>query len=236
LCEVAADGRSHFVSHGVLNLTHRGGHAAPAPLEPGRAYDVTITGLFAAYRFSKGARIRVAISETWWPVLWPSPDPVTLTIFTGESRVDLPRWSGTDPKSPFALLRDRWSDDRTGNRQYMAGGLAGVEVTGTAGSRTFRKVEESPAQAVPIDGANISEAAGLRIERTITEGDPNSAVMRVTSSFRYTRDGFDAFVEASGVLRSTATHFLVDETLTARDAGKPIFERNWSERIPRDLM
>jgi hypothetical protein len=42
-CEYTApDGRATRVSYGVLNLTHRYGHDAPAPLEPGKRYDLMI--------------------------------------------------------------------------------------------------------------------------------------------------------------------------------------------------
>ena len=37
LCDVAPDGSSLLVTRGLLNLTHREGHDATAPLEPGRA-------------------------------------------------------------------------------------------------------------------------------------------------------------------------------------------------------
>ena len=40
LCDLAPNGSSLFVSHGILNLTRRGNHESPAPLEPGKRYQV----------------------------------------------------------------------------------------------------------------------------------------------------------------------------------------------------
>jgi putative CocE/NonD family hydrolase len=78
LNEVTPEGKSWSVSYGVLNLTHREGHETPVALEPGRHYEVEVPCYFTAHRFKKGNRIRVAITESIWPLLWPSPRPVTL--------------------------------------------------------------------------------------------------------------------------------------------------------------
>ena len=88
--EVTPEGVSWSVSYGVLNLTHRDGHERPAALEPGRHYDVEVPCYFTAHRFKRGNRIRVAISESIWPMLWPSPKPVRLDITAGASRLSLP--------------------------------------------------------------------------------------------------------------------------------------------------
>ena len=34
--------------------------------------------------------MRLAVSTAYWPILWPSPEPVTLTLFTGASQLLLP--------------------------------------------------------------------------------------------------------------------------------------------------
>ena len=44
-----------------------------------------------AYALPAGHRWRVAVSPTYWPWVWPSPEPVTLSLFTGgASRLTLP--------------------------------------------------------------------------------------------------------------------------------------------------
>ena len=42
LCDVRPDKASLRVSYGILNLAHRDGHETPAPLVPGRRYQVRI--------------------------------------------------------------------------------------------------------------------------------------------------------------------------------------------------
>ena len=43
-----------------------------------------------AYAFPAGHTVRLAISTAYWPMLWPAPEPVELTVFTGASRLELP--------------------------------------------------------------------------------------------------------------------------------------------------
>ena len=74
LTEVDTDGKSWLISYGLLNLTHRDGHDTPEPLSPGRFYDVNVKLNFTAHRFARNNRIRVAISESLWPLVWPSPE------------------------------------------------------------------------------------------------------------------------------------------------------------------
>ncbi|HLY54853.1 MAG TPA: CocE/NonD family hydrolase, partial [Stellaceae bacterium] len=83
LCEVTTEGKSWLVSYGILNLTHRDGHEHPVALEPGVPVTATIALLFTAHRFHTGSRIRVALSESLWPLAWPSPRVATLRITTG---------------------------------------------------------------------------------------------------------------------------------------------------------
>ena len=80
LCDVDADGSSLQVARGVLNLAHRDGHEAPSPCVPGERIHTVIRLSFMAHAFTPGRRVRVAISPTWWPHAWPSPEPVRLTV------------------------------------------------------------------------------------------------------------------------------------------------------------
>src|SRR5262249_19131879 len=78
------------VTYGLLNLTHRESHENPMALEPGRVYQIRMQLKDTAHRFGEGNRIRIALSTSSWPTVWPSAQPVTLTIITGVSSLILP--------------------------------------------------------------------------------------------------------------------------------------------------
>ncbi|MBV8399563.1 MAG: CocE/NonD family hydrolase, partial [Acetobacteraceae bacterium] len=88
LCDVHPTGESLRISYGVLNLTHRDGHQTPTPLVPGQRYQVRIQLNDAGSTVPAGHRMRLAISSSYWPMIWPSPEKATLTISSGT--LDLP--------------------------------------------------------------------------------------------------------------------------------------------------
>ena len=88
LCDVHPSGESLRVSFGVLNLTHRDSHATPSPLVPGERYRVRLQLNDCGATFPAGHRIRLALSTTYWPMVWPAPDDATVTILGGA--LDLP--------------------------------------------------------------------------------------------------------------------------------------------------
>jgi predicted acyl esterase len=90
LSEVHPDGAVTRVCYGVLNLTHRDGHGYPVPLEPGRRFRVRVQLNHIAYAFPPGHRIRLAVSTAYWPLVWPSPERATVTLYAGASRLELP--------------------------------------------------------------------------------------------------------------------------------------------------
>ena len=101
LCDVRPDGASTRVSFGVLNLTHRDGHATARPMLPGERVAVRVQLNDTGYAFLPGHRLRLAVSTQYWPMVWPSPEPVLLTVHGG--RLELPV---RPPRTVDADLRD----------------------------------------------------------------------------------------------------------------------------------
>ena len=88
LCHVHPDGASTRITWGVLNLSHRDSHADPAPLVPGQPVTVTLDLDHIAYRVPAGHRLRLAVSSSYWPMLWPAPESAALML--SEGHLDLP--------------------------------------------------------------------------------------------------------------------------------------------------
>ena len=100
LCDVAPGGASTRVTYGVLNLTHRDSHEHPEPIEPGEPYRVRLRLDDVAYGFPAGNRIRLALSTAYWPLIWPSPEVVTLAVESGVSHLELPVRPPRDEQPP----------------------------------------------------------------------------------------------------------------------------------------
>ena len=236
LNEVKADGRSWNVSYGLLNLTHRDGHETPAALQVDQAYDVDVPCYFTAHTFQPGSRIRVAVSESLWPLAWPSPHPVTLEITAGASSLSLPvrpREAG-DQGIDVPLLRDRVQRRVAKDPTYL--NRAQVTVTGpdTQGRVSiYKRLRGAPETFADI-GTTVTEASDRWM--SITEGDPNSSIWRVESSTHIKRDDWDTTLFATAELGSTAEEFHLRESIKAIEADKIVFERAWDNKIPRDFL
>jgi hypothetical protein len=83
VCDVAADGTSTLVARGLLNLSRREGQDQTVPMPVGEPVTVTVRTQSTGYAIPSGHRVRLAVSPTYWPLAWPSPEPVTLTVHGG---------------------------------------------------------------------------------------------------------------------------------------------------------
>ena len=100
LCDVFPDGASALVSRGVLNLTHRDGHADPKPLEPGNPTPVEIELEATSWIFEPGQRVRLALAGSDWPNTWPPPHGGALEVDRASVELELPVLEGPKVAPP----------------------------------------------------------------------------------------------------------------------------------------
>jgi hypothetical protein len=86
LCDISPDRSSTLVSTGWLRASHRKSHEEPAPLQPGRVYGAEISIWPTAYCFKVGHRIRLSISCSDFPRIWPTTEPGRVTLYGGKTR------------------------------------------------------------------------------------------------------------------------------------------------------
>lgn len=234
--EITPDGKSWNVSYGVLNLTHRNGHETPAALEPGRSYEVEVPCYFTAHRFKKGNRIRVALSESIWPLLWPSPRPVTLEIMTGASRLTLPvrPKNAASAPMPIAELHDRILKQVEADPAELKNYTITQTGPDAEGRVMLHKRLRDPAETIADTGTTMS--GGSDWYMSIQEGKPNSSVWKLEWFSRLQRKGWDTTVRSALELTSSEEEFRIKESIRALEGERVVFERAWDNRIRRDLM
>ena len=235
LSDVAPEGAATRVSYGVLNLTHREGHQAPSALEAHKRYRVRVQLNDIAHHFPAGHRIRLAVSTAYWPIIWPSPEPTTLTLFTGTSSLVLPvraprsddaaltpfEPSETAPPLATSALR-KGRIDRSLDRDI---------VTGEVEFRIHRD-----------DGRVRNDTTGTIIDYTkqhsyrIRDDDPSSAVSEVVVTIKLERDDWRSEVRTRCTWRCTRSDFLVDTDLDVFEREQRVFCRSWANVIGRDLV
>ncbi|HLW25217.1 MAG TPA: CocE/NonD family hydrolase [Steroidobacteraceae bacterium] len=230
LCEVTPQGKSWLVTYGLLNLTHRGGDEKLSPLKPGEAYDVRVDLSVIAHRFNAGHRIRLAVSESLWPLVWPSPRVASLTLTLGLSRLELPvRPPQHDPPFPIP--------ENPADRAPPAGRTPLTE-TGPdpEGWYEVRQDPQSFSYPVADTGTVISGAAGIKVRLRIKRGDNNSCEWQGERSGGFQRGDWNCKVYSSFRLTSTPESFFIEETVRASEREEVIFERSNKAVVKRDLM
>jgi len=232
LCDVAPDGASTRVTYGVFNLTHVDGPEKPIKLVPGKRYKVRVPMSDAAYSFVKGHRMRVAVSTTYWPLIWPSPEPVTLTLYAGKSALELPvrppsradaaiKFKPAEAAAPFARTVLEPGGRNRVIRTDMGKGETVVEVEDRSGRSRYDAIDL------------VAEARSTERYR-IVEGDPLSCTAEVTWTWLFERGDWRIRTEMRTKVECDKRNFIVTARLESYEGDACVFERDFEERIRRN--
>lgn len=234
LNDIAPDGRVARITYGVLNLTHRNGHAHPEPLVPGREYTAQVQLNDLGHRLAAGHRLRIALSTSYWPIIWPSPEPGVLEIAPGRSSVILPvrRPRGEERAVRFDAAE---STPPLRRRQLVTGHTRRTLVKDLAGGA-------QSIESLRDDGRSLIEDIGVEtgfhkvLRYRIHPDDPTSARAEAEHRLvhRHAR-GWDTTIRTRSVIACTATEYLVEADLEAFEGEQRIFSRSWTRRIARDF-
>ncbi len=232
LCDVAPDGASLRLSYGVLNLTHRDGHATPVPLAPGQKVRVRLQLNDCAHRFPPGHRVRLALSTAYWPTIWPSPAPTRLSLDPSGSALILPQRAEVaadaalpafaPPEAAPALPVMQLTPpivSRTSSFDHIAG-RAVYEVVDDTG--LYR-----------IEPTGLEYRLGSVDHYEITAHDPLSASATVSFTMEQGRGGWRVRSLTRTTLSATATDFHIDAALEAWEGDAQVAARTWQMTVPR---
>jgi len=233
ICDLRPDGTSALITMGCFNLTHHSGHDNPEPLTPG----VPVTVEFAldqiAYHVPAGHRLRVAVSNSYWPFLWPSPEVSEVTLQNGS--VDIPlratptevgdEWQFEEPVGAPAWRADCLRE-ASYNRTTETDETTGITATQiSCDNGEYRDLEHGL-----ISGSWFKE------QFYIHPDDPLSA--RAAAQWEQTggREGQMWRTRVDAEMTSDATHFHTRAILQAFLNRDLFFERTYKDSVIRDLV
>lgn len=230
LVDVHPDGCAHRITMGVLNLSHRDSSTDPHPMIPGTPETITLTLDATAYRLRPGHKLRLALSTAYFPLILPPPSDVTATLGLGaKASLHLPH----APYRPCDVAEPPADDPRPIYPQ-------GSPPEDNRITRFDRTTGRTSVVQSSTTGLHTHPDHGLVFEDThkarwsITRGDPLSLEAQEETSALRIRDGVTTEVIATGRLRASATHWIIEARLAAKENEALVFERDWSETIPRD--
>ena len=235
LSDVAPDDKATRVTYGLLNLTHRDSHERPEPLERDRRYRVTVQLNGVAQRFPRGHRLRLSVSTSYWPLAWPPPVPVQLSIFPAGSTLRLPvrvpRESDAELRPfeepegapPLAVAMLRPGEESWKVVRDLARDISRLEVILDTGVKRYEEI-----------GLEI----GSRTVETYTYATDayESLAGETLWERRFRRGDWSVRTVTRTLLTSSDTAFRIRADLDAFEGKSRIFSRSWDTEIPRDLV
>jgi predicted acyl esterase len=235
ISDVAPDGSSTLVCRGLLNATHRHSHRAPAPLTPGEIYELDIPLKVISWLFKVGHRLRVSISSSDWPTIWPSPQPATNKVFRGSaqpSHIILPVVEPLDSGLPQPQFLPPPALRQTASVQ---GDKPTWQVSHDLidGYTTVRLRDHGLTRP---KGESFSLEEDCRIELTASDENPAEAYAKGTQHYQIVQPDGQTDVVGRAAIHSTAEHFHVNIELNISIDNEPFFNRRWVETIPRNFV
>jgi putative CocE/NonD family hydrolase len=230
LCDVGPDGASVRIAHGMLNLCHRDSMEEPQPMVPGVAVDVAFDLDQMAYRLATGHRLRLALSNAYWPFVWPSPEAGVLTVTRGA--LDLPVHAGSEAEwsPPQAEGAAPWA-----HRVIRKGQTSRRIETELLSGRRSLIVEDDLGDVENLaHGLCTGETMTERWE--ITPDDPLSARAVHTWEQRLSRGDWSVRTRVEAEMTGSPDDLRLKARLVAWEGDAVVFEREWDDEVQRRFI
>ena len=229
---VHADGTSERLSYGVLNLCHRDSHETPTALVPGEQYDVVVEMKAIAQTVAVGQRLRLSVSTSYWPMIWPSPLPATVTVYQHSSSVDLPVHAHV--VACPADLFDPPEDAAHGPVTLLREGSETRHILRDLGERRTDFIASRDDGVYVIDDIGTEQSFTRVRSSSIIDSEPLWATATVECRATYRRDEWKVRVETDLSMSCDETSFIVSGRLAAFEGDGLFAERHFHRTIPRD--
>lgn len=235
LCDVSPEGVSQRITYRPLNLCHYNSHEAPEALEPGRVYEAEIELNECAHHLRQGHTLRLALSTSYWPIVWPAPQAATVTLQLDGSALHLPvrQARHEDPAaapgvaSDYPVLASEVLRPSTGTSDL------GTTADGSVMLETF---DDYGKTRDPYHG--LAVGSDVRMRYAIHPDDPASARFDTWWNFTFERDGWNVAIDTECSMHADAENFYLFRKLRATEGADEteVLTREWSETIPRGLL
>lgn len=231
LCDLRPDGTSALITMGVLNLAHRQSAENPTLLKPNQSCEITVVLDQIAYRIPKGHRLRISLSNSYWPFLWPSPVAAKIKLHKGQ--VQLPQRPSSrqdvvefEPPVAAAGWQAETLRESSSNRHTTRDDTTGEVVT---------LIENDFGESRDLQHGLLS--GSMATERwSIKPDDPLSAQAQIHWQQTGGRDDWRWRSDAEVTMHSDESLFYVKARLTVRDNDEVIFDRTYEDKIDRNYV
>jgi uncharacterized protein len=231
--DVLPDGTVSLVAGVLIPGAQRDSRLAPEALVPGTAYDLAFEMHFTTWTFKPGHRIRLSVTNSLFPMIWPTPDLMTTKLFIGSENtcVELPVIpSKARPAPNFRPPEPR--EERTDARDLES------EVW-PQGFYEWRRDLWKGTVGVEWKGKSSWEIKGRRFHATeknyyeTNEKNPAQSRFLGEDSDRIELPGRNIYLLTNVEIRSDDKNFYVTLLRKIFENDKLIRSREWKETVAR---
>ena len=239
ISDVAPDGQVTQVAGAAINGTHRKSTRAPEAIVPTEVFPLEFELHLTSWVFEPGHKIRIAISNGMWPMLWPTPELFTSTLQIGGEQgahIVLPVVPPTAESAP---------DFRDPVPGPVLEGFETLDAGNITGYAAITEIHTDPETGEAYGLATNSGATkrpwGIeRFEEEIEHrtSDGNPANTSVTGTYALTQELADRTLrfESDVSFRSDAENFYLRFDRRVLVDGELFREKTWDEVIERDFQ
>lgn len=229
--DVAPDGQVALVSGAVINPSQRISRLEPAALTPGLPTALSTAIHFTTWRFKAGHRIRLAVSNAQFPMIWPSPTAGTTSLYAGANTwMELPVVAPANETSVACVLPPPDTNDVApfGKEISKNGPVFSSVRNEQTGQSTFSTTSDL---SWVIRDNTYQSSESYRWD--VNDATPANASYQGDRRNVFTIAGNEIDLSTRAHIQSDSTYFHVTFTKRLLQNGKLVKEKTWADHIPR---
>ena len=204
---------------------------APEALIPGTPTTLATSIHFTTWRFKPGHRIRLAVANAQFPMIWPSPTPGTTSLLLGgDTWLELPVVPVQNETSPSCVLPPAEPSDAApfGKELDKNGPVFKSVRNEQTGDSTFLTTSD-----VTWTIRDNKFQSGESYRWDVNDATPANARYQGERRNVFTIAGNEIDLLAEAQIESDASYFHVTFTKTLRQNGSLVRWKTWTDDIPR---
>jgi predicted acyl esterase len=231
LCDVAPDGTSTRITYGFLNLRHREGDEHAVNVEPRRSYEVRLALAPIGWCLKSGHRFRIALSTSYFPIVWPAPRHATLTLDLARCELELPLRKASRRSAPPAPAAPNSQPSLAASmlRPPRLERSRGFDV----GSQVLEIVVDEDNGEVRLQKDGLRFGSTMKRTYTVAANDPLSARCTISAGWTLGRGDWMTEIAVDADVTSDGESFFVNTRISAREGGQEVFARHDRKTISR---
>ena len=231
--DVAPDGQVSLVTGGAANGPQLSGRTAPVRLRADRRYAANFELHFTTWTFQPGHRVRLAVANAQFPMLWPTPYPMTTMLHLGDATaLRLPLAPPMTPVPAGALPRPEPRDSAPDARTLDDGAGTGRRViTDLLAGTTLVELDARYGYAIGDRRIHVREGEAWET----SAADPAHSNFIGVESHTIELRLRTVLLESRLAVVSDSTWLRVTFTRRISENGRLVRERVWQDSARREF-